>query len=66
VLAGSLLTVDGPIQREVRRRLADRHGRTPLLARPGAGGALWLAARRIDRGFGPSAHGLFTGLGSAC
>lgn len=64
VLAGSLMTLDGPIRREVRRRLADRHGRAPLLAQPGAGGALWLAARRIDRGFGPSAHALFTALGS--
>lgn len=66
VLAGSLLTADGPIRREVHRRLAARHGREPLLARPGAGGALWLAARRIDRGFGPAAHTRFTGLGSAC
>lgn len=63
VLAGSLMMVDGPIRREVSRRLAARHGRTPLLARPGAGGALWLAARRIDRGFGARAHALFTGLG---
>ena len=64
VLAGSLMAADGPIRREVRRRLAERHGRLPLLARPGAGGALWLAARRIDRGFGAAAHAVFTGLGA--
>jgi N-acetylglucosamine kinase-like BadF-type ATPase len=64
VLAGSLMAADGPIRRRVRRRLAERHGRLPLLARPGAGGALWLAARRIDRGFGAQAHALFTGLGA--
>lgn len=63
VLAGSLMAADGPIRREVRHRLAERHGRPPLLARPGAGGALWLAARRIDRGFGPAAHERFTALG---
>lgn len=62
VLAGSLMTADGPIRREVRHRLAERHGRAPLLALPGAGGALWLAARRIDRGFGPTAHARFTAL----
>jgi N-acetylglucosamine kinase-like BadF-type ATPase len=62
VLAGSLMTADGPIRREVRRRLAERHGRAPLLAQPGAGGALWLAARRIDRAFGPAAHARFTAL----
>jgi N-acetylglucosamine kinase-like BadF-type ATPase len=66
VLAGSLMAADGPIRREVRRRLAERHGSEPLLAAPGAGGALWLAARRIERGFGPSAHRLFTTLGSDC
>ena len=65
VLAGSLMAADGPIRRQVRRRLAERHGRVPLLARPGAGGALWLAARRIDRGFGASAHALFTASGAA-
>jgi glucosamine kinase len=63
VLAGSLLCADGPIRRGVRRRLAERHDAAPVLARPGAGGALWLAARRIDRGFGAPAHALFTALG---
>jgi N-acetylglucosamine kinase-like BadF-type ATPase len=66
VLAGSLMAADGPIRREVRRRLAERHGSTPLLARPGPGGALWLAARRIDRGFGAAAHRTFTELASDC
>jgi N-acetylglucosamine kinase-like BadF-type ATPase len=66
VLAGSLLSVDGPIRREVRARLAERHGRNPLLAKPGAVGALWLAALRIDRGFGAAAHRQFTALGGDC
>jgi N-acetylglucosamine kinase-like BadF-type ATPase len=64
VLAGSLLSADGPIRREVRGRLAQRHGRSPLLARPGPAGALWLAALRIDRGFGAAAHRQFTELGT--
>jgi glucosamine kinase len=63
VLAGSLLAAEGPILREVRRRLTERCGRPPVVARPGAGGALWLAAHRIDRGFGQRAHELFTALG---
>jgi N-acetylglucosamine kinase-like BadF-type ATPase len=60
VLAGSLLERDGPIRREVLRRLTERHGRAPLVARAGAGGALWLAARRIERGLGRRAHARFT------
>lgn len=63
VLAGSLMSGDGLIRREVRRRLAERLGRTPVIATPGAGGALWLAARHIDQGFGEKAHELFTALG---
>lgn len=63
VLAGSLMSGDGLIRREVTRRLTERLGRAPIIARPGAGGALWLAARRIDRGFSEKAHALFTGLG---
>jgi N-acetylglucosamine kinase-like BadF-type ATPase len=63
VLAGSLMSGEGLIGREVKRRLAERLGRPPIIARPGAGGALWLAARRIDRGFGEKAHALFTALG---
>ena len=63
VLAGSLMHQDGPIRREVARRLTERHGRTPLAAPPGAGGALWLAARRIERGLGARAHAVFTSVG---
>lgn len=63
VLAGSLLAPDGPIRREVAQRLAERRGRAPLLARPGPGGALWLAARRIERGLSRRDHAVFTSVG---
>lgn len=65
VLAGSLMQQDGLIRREVTRRLTERHGRAPLLAPPGPGGALWLAARRIDRALGRRAHAAFVAVGAA-
>jgi glucosamine kinase len=48
VLAGSVLTSPGPIQREVRRRITGRYGSGPLVAGPGEGGAAWLAARQLS------------------
>lgn len=56
VLAGSLLTAPGPIGAEVQRRLAERHGGTPLLAAPGAVGAAWLAARVLEPEVGAAVH----------
>lgn len=50
VLAGSVLTSPGPIQHEVRRRITARYGSAPLIARSGAGGAAWLAARQLASG----------------
>lgn len=47
VLAGSVLTSPGPVQHEVRRRITARYGSAPLIAGSGAGGAAWLAARRL-------------------
>ncbi len=44
VLAGSVLTSPGPIQREMRRRITERRGAAPVIAGSGAGGAAWLAA----------------------
>lgn len=48
VLAGSVLTSPGPIQREVGRRITARYGSAPLIAGSGAGAAAWLAARRCQ------------------
>jgi hypothetical protein len=56
VLAGSLLTAEGPIRREVQRRISERYGRAPLVAGEGAGGAAWLAARRLGLQPGPAVH----------
>jgi N-acetylglucosamine kinase-like BadF-type ATPase len=56
VLAGSLLTAPGPIRREVQRRISERYGRAPLVAGEGAGGAAWLAARRLGLQPGPAVH----------
>jgi hypothetical protein len=47
VLAGSVLTSPGPIQREMRRRITERRGAAPLIAGCGAGGAAWLAALEL-------------------
>ncbi len=57
VLAGSLLTADGPIRREVQRRIVQRYGTTPVVvAGDGAGGAAWLAAHRLGLDIGPAVH----------
>jgi N-acetylglucosamine kinase-like BadF-type ATPase len=56
VLAGDLLATDGRIQREVRRRTAERYGRHPVIADNVAGGAAWLALRSLDPNAPESAH----------
>lgn len=56
VLAGRVLTSPGPISEEVRRRIAERCGRIPLVAGSGAGGAAWLAARQLGTRLAPAAH----------
>lgn len=56
VLSGQLLCTAGRIQREVRRRLGERYGRTPVVARNGAGGAAWLALHDLVPGAPEAAH----------
>ncbi|GII23746.1 N-acetylglucosamine kinase [Planosporangium mesophilum] len=56
VLAGSLLGRTGLIGREVGRRLAGHHGGQPLHAERPAGGAAWLAAKRLNPGLDVDAH----------
>lgn len=63
VLAGSVLDPAGPIGREVGRRLAHHHGAQPLHAASPAGGAAWLAARRMRPDLDPAAHASLTGAG---
>lgn len=47
VLAGGLLTAEGPVRREVTRQLTGRYGRELLTAGDSAGAAAWLAARML-------------------
>jgi N-acetylglucosamine kinase-like BadF-type ATPase len=63
VLAGSVLDPAGPIGREVARRLAAHHGAQPLHAGLAAGGAAWLAARRLDPDLDVAAHASLTRAG---
>jgi glucosamine kinase len=56
VLSGQLLCAGGRIQREVRRRIGERYGRTPVVARNGAGGAAWLALHDLVPGVTEAAH----------
>ncbi|BFU43315.1 N-acetylglucosamine kinase [Krasilnikovia sp. MM14-A1004] len=60
VLAGSLLSEDGPIGREVQRRLASHHRADPLLAGSCAGAAAWLAACSVTSHIDPVAHARLT------
>jgi glucosamine kinase len=60
VLAGSLLASGGLIGREVQRRLAAHHGAEPLVTAGGAGGAAWLAARRLSPMSDPVVHARLT------
>ncbi len=48
VLSGELLTAPGRIQREVSRRITERYGREPVIARHAAGGAAWLALCEVN------------------
>ncbi|HEV7900194.1 MAG TPA: BadF/BadG/BcrA/BcrD ATPase family protein [Planosporangium sp.] len=60
VLAGSVLGRAGLIGREVGRRLADHHGGQPLHAGSPAGGAAWLAAKRLNPNLDVAAHARLT------
>jgi N-acetylglucosamine kinase-like BadF-type ATPase len=55
VLSGELLSAPGRIQREVARRIAERYGREPVIARHAAAGAAWLALCEVN-GVHPEAH----------
>lgn len=63
VLAGRVLTAPGPIGRDVRRRITERHGRATAVADSGAGGAAWLAARQLKADLDPAVHQRLTTAG---
>ena len=48
MLSGELLSAPGRIQREVARRITERYGREPVIARHAAGGAAWLALCEVN------------------
>jgi N-acetylglucosamine kinase-like BadF-type ATPase len=60
VLAGTLLSTVGTIQREVSRRIADRYGHLPVVARSVAGGAAWLALHGVAPNPDPAIHSQLT------
>lgn len=59
VLAGSVATRPGPVHDALSHRLAERLGHPPLVADSGVVGALWLAARALDRA-DPAVHARLT------
>ena len=56
VVAGSVLISGGPIGRQVRQRITERHGLVPRVAGRAPGAAAWLAARQLGTELDPAAH----------
>ncbi|GAA2356619.1 BadF/BadG/BcrA/BcrD ATPase family protein [Nonomuraea africana] len=62
VLAGSVLTNEGPVRHAVQRLLEERWAARVVVARDGAGAAAWLAALELlPEGAAAALHPAFTG-----